>query len=405
MNVQLLIKISLIIVFCFNALTPLIENMPVLRLSTTFIRYATLLYIACYGISNKYLIKFNATAKLFIAFFIIYTIIIFDDLTFHRIMPLKDMLGVPDSISTFIKDTIYILLILCFAPMYLKLKDYKFLYRWYIILTLVPIVFYTYSVGTSGFEDYLDRDLIFNPLSLSNMAASSLLVVIGYKKIFGLTKNEKIIFYIFIVMSLYVFTTSAKRGPLLWFFVSLIIYYYAVTKNRNKFLFTTIISFLILYACGNIILESLKDISPYFISRIQDAIYEGDTSGRFSADDSDSGYMLAIQQILNAPWFGSYFRLTTIFPLWRGLYPHNIILEALITFGFIGLIPFLYFIIKAIRNGVFAIRHYSGVRLQFITFFFLIFINSFLSMMTTGTFLLNTAFWISLMFLILRKNA
>ena len=404
MKIDLILKISLVTIFCFGSLSTFIESVPILQLSVTLIRYFALLFIILYIITNKEPLVSNKLSKFFIVFFIIYSLIILDNLTIHRLLPLDEMLGVPGSLSSFISRTLFILIILFVSPIYTKIKDFKFLYRWYIVLTLVPVCIYTLIIGPEVLQDTLNYNLTLNSLTLASLSASSILVMIGYKKLWKLSTFEKILFYILLILGIYVLITTAKRGPVLWLIVALLIYYYAISKERPKYILIVCFSLIVLYACGNFILESLKGISPYFIERIQSTIYEGDTSGRFATGDDDSGYALALAQIAEKPWFGSYFRLTTKFSVWSGAYPHNIILEALMTFGIVGLIPFLYFIYKAISNGISAIHNNTSKYIQLDIFFFMIFLSTFLFMMTTGTFLLNITFWSSWMFLLLLNN-
>ena len=86
------------------------------------------------------------------------------------------------------------------------------------------------------------------------------------------------------------------------------------------------------------------------------------------------------------------------------MYPHNIILELLITFGIAGLIPFIYFLSKILSilrksfssddTGMVSIEKVLGI----------MFLNIFFSMMTTGTILLSLPFWLNIAILLTINN-
>lgn len=55
-----------------------------------------------------------------------------------------------------------------------------------------------------------------------------------------------------------------------------------------------------------------------------------------------------------------------------GLYPHNFILEALVTFGLIGAVPMLYLIARIFFLWMFAVRNESYLLIIFSVFFVII---------------------------------
>ena len=89
------------------------------------------------------------------------------------------------------------------------------------------------------------------------------------------------------------------------------------------------------------VISIIENFSPFLAERVEMTLIEGHTSGRM---EEEGAYGYTIKQFMNSPIFGSYFRIVTPNLTWRGMYPHNIILELLITFGVVGLIPFLYFL-------------------------------------------------------------
>lgn len=134
---------------------------------------------------------------------------------------------------------------------------------------------------------------------------------------------------------------GAKRGPMLWAIVSSILCYMYKTGKATKFIVRIFIIGGILYFLIPFVLDYFKDLAPYTIDRINAALYEGDTSSRLDAGNSNSGYVLAFKQFLDSPILGSYFRILKNSPFY-GVYPHNIFLEIMITMGGVGLVAFFY---------------------------------------------------------------
>ena len=149
------------------------------------------------------------------------------------------------------------------------------------------------------------------------------------------------------------------------------------------------------------LISVIENLSPFLAERLEMTLIEGNTSGRM---DEEGAYVLAVNQFNNSPFFGSYFRIVTTNPLWQGMYPHNIILELLITFGIAGLIPFIYFLSKILstlrksfssdKTGIVSIEKVLGI----------MFLNIFFSMMTTGTILLSLPFWLNIAILLTINN-
>ena len=131
-------------------------------------------------------------------------------------------------------------------------------------------------------------------------------------------------------------------------------------------------------------------INPVVSARLLALIEESDLSGR------DGAYDIAIGQFLSSPLYGDYFVLTSG-PL-AGLYPHNIILESLMTLGLIGSIPLFILFLRSIYQGIklFKINH------QFVWLFF-IFLSVFFKGQSTWNLYASDELWISMAILVTIK--
>ena len=198
--------------------------------------------------------------------------------------------------------------------------------------------------------------------------------------------------FIFVVLvEGYILIELTKRGPLLWAMINVAICFFY--KNKNKFQYFVVLSLVAMLFLYNfdIILDGISSISPSTGERIYRSIYEGDTAKRFDLNNqAESNYILGFHQFLTSPVYGSYFRLITSNLEFRGVYPHNVFIEILMTMGMIGFIPFLIFL-KRVFNNMF---HYAGCMTCSQMSLFSLFLAFFFQLQTTGTIVLNMCFWI-----------
>ena len=399
-SIEKILKLQLVMILCFTMPNPMMDIfMPSLHTITTFILYATILYTAAYMMSNQK--QYNKIYIVYIVYFLIYSIIIYLDLTTGRKYPLDEMLGCPKSVGAFISTTLVILFFILQAPLYQKIKDFSFLVKLYIILNLPLVIFYIRTVGVA--EIQFDESITdISTLSLSSAASNCLLLALIFKNSFSKSRSiNNIILFIVFASTMYVWGNLAKRGAILWFFVTLAVYFILKSKNIKNTIIKCTILLGVIYLMLPMLISVIENLSPFLAERLEMTLIEGNTSGRM---DEEGAYVLAVNQFNNSPFFGSYFRIVTTNPLWQGMYPHNIILELLITFGIAGLIPFIYFLGKILsilrksfssdNTGMVSIEKVLGI----------MFLNIFFSMMTTGTILLSLPFWLNIAILLTINN-
>lgn len=398
-SLEKILKIQLVLILCF-AMPNLMMDIyaPKLHTITTMVLYATALFTMSYVVRQR---QYKRIFIFYIIYFLIYSLVIYFDLTTERKYSLDAMLGCPKSIGAFISTTFVILFFILQAPLYQKVKDFSFLVKWYIILNLPLVLLYIRTVGVA--EIQFDESITdISTLTLSSAASNCLLLALIFKNSFTKSKLiNKIILLVVFAATMYVWGSLAKRGAILWFFVSLAIYYIAKSKNIKITLFKVCAIVAIVYLSATFIINALEGIAPHLASRVESTLVEGHTSGRM---EEDGAFAISILQFQRDPMLGSYFRIVTSNPAWQGMYPHNIILEMLITFGIVGIAPFIYFLIlifiklresfmdKTIGNN--ATVKVAGI----------MFINVLFSLMSSGTLLLNLPFWICIAILLTANN-
>lgn len=398
LSTEKVLKIQLVLIMCFTMPNLIMDLfIPALHSITSLILYATFIYTFIYSLNNRH--KYNKLYIYYIIYFLIYSGVIFIDLTLERKYPLSEMLGCPGSVSSFIYKTATILLFILQAPLYNKIKDYSFLVKWYIILNLPLVLFY---INIIGVEEILYKqstgDVDISTLTLAAAASRCLLMAFIFKK--SLTRYEtinNILLFIIFIATISVWGDLGKRGAILWFFITLIIYFILNSKNIKFTIIKIVIILGIVYLSLPIIITAIENYSPLLAEKIELTVFEGDTSGRM---DEEGGYTIAIEQFHTSPLFGSYFRLVTSNPTFQGMYPHNIILEMLITFGIVGLLPFLFFlwkILNIIRRSLISNKRNCNSIKKIVG---ILFLNIFFSMMSTGTPLLMLSFWLSIAILL-----
>jgi hypothetical protein len=236
----------------------------------------------------------------------------------------------------------------------------------------------------------ISQDL--NSLNIGYTGAIELLLII-----FLMTKSNKLLklFYLFIGLpfSLYVILIAGSRGPLFYsIFIGL--YYLFIIDDFKKYrkaissMMIIIVGLLILNY--SLIFDFIKRFNPFFVERIEDALFKGDTSGR------EWIYITAMEQFFKNPFFGDYFVLTS--GEFKGGYPHNILIEALMAIGIIGAVPLFILMIKTFVRVKYIIRNNEDN-----TWIAIIFLISFLKGLSTWNLYGNELLWIS-MFIILTYN-
>jgi O-antigen ligase len=201
-----------------------------------------------------------------------------------------------------------------------------------LIFALLSLFFYYSLVGSIAHIMLVSRNQmdIISPLIFSYGAVLGIGVSISYL-ITNKTKGfKKLIIYFVVILCFGPFLLGASRGSIITLVFPFIFYllFAAGIKKKGKIIFAII--------CLSIIFSvTAENFSKGFINRIsmtQERVESG-TEIRLSLWGS------CIQQFVENPVFGNSLNNERF-----NAFPHNILLEVLITTGIIGFVPFIFFL-------------------------------------------------------------
>jgi O-antigen ligase len=324
--------------FFTTLLFPIIGNVEVSsRLITLPYRSIILgvsLLLILYTIKQK---KFYPLeVKLVILFFIFHFIRFFFDLE------LRD-----DFFNTDAKILYYTFLIfVSFIPFYATISSLKHidftkvaLYS-LILLSITMLLSIVLDSGEQEF-DRLSGNVGLNPISYGQVGAFG--IVLSFYFLWN--KQKKSIFFnIFLILSIILgFVTlgrAASRGPLLALVLCWLFYIFSKQKKPLISIVILVVIFLLIYILQDFLISAVGAISPTLETRILASLQDGDSSGR------DELYQQGWQQFIDNPVLGSYFVLEP--ESGKGINSHNIIIDALMSFGLFGGLLIIYLIIKSL---------------------------------------------------------
>lgn len=191
-----------------------------------------------------------------------------------------------------------------------------------------------------------DSAEVLSPIALSY--AGVLTLVLCLFKIIYLGSNgfkDKLYIYATIILSLIMFFLGSSRGSMIALLTSAVLFIlYGTIRVKNKAFFVFLLSVPVL------IYGALLSGSNIF-KRLGSTVDDGDT-GRSDLWDA------AWQEFINYPFWGNRIEIK--------FYPHNIFLEIMMATGIIGLILFLYILIKGYSRVIVYSRRDVGYLIPFI---------------------------------------
>lgn len=272
-------------------------------------------------------------------------------------------------------------------------KDYPVDYKLYkyavlisgFLLAVLTVVFYREYIGTVGrISLAVSRDENYmSPLALSYSGSMSMGVALSLLFTTENSKYGKIGLISVAIISCVPFFLGASRGSVIALivpFILFIIYQRNKVKSMRLLLVLIFVSFLVV------------TLSEYFgssvISRfvgIESDINEGSSSAsRITIWD------IALEHFYNNPIFGDSLEVRE-----TGNHPHNIFIEVLLTTGILGMIPFMYLIIKGFKNSVNIIKNNPES-----SWIMIIFLQSLIQHLFSGSIYSASWLWFSLYFVL-----
>lgn len=356
----------------------------------TLLNYIVLLLMMSYQLHHY---GWKNKSQLFLLFFFIYSIYVLVDMTVYRVYPLHELLGVPIGLPGFFILTTQIFgYLLCSETICRKFSFRKFFYLG-VLFTLIPALIFVNIVGIHYFQfaEWTEENSALQVTSLTYSNVPLFVMALLCYDDLSENKTTSHIVSIAVLFAVgFVLLMSSRRGPLLWCIVNILIcYFYKSRKSLSYVLFVSLLGLVIYYNIETV-LGWISALFPTTGERIYGSIFEGATSGRYDADDQErSTYFLGFNQFLQSPIYGSYFRIITPDMKFRGVYPHNIFIEMLMTMGMLGFIPLCAFLKKIFINN-----RYSFILDKNKLVLFSLFLSSFLQLQTADTIVVNVWFWV-----------
>ena len=295
---------------------------------------------------GKKLYDLNFNEKLFVFVATIYFINIFIDL-FWQYFPIG--IGNPIDLLGF-----FLSILIAFAfrydPIFCSKKSF-----YIFLITLSLGLFIAFFIAKESPEPYVgryDANSTVNTINYGQMGCALCLVVI-YGFLNMPFKYSKTIYSFLFLLGILSIMKAGSRSPIVVLaFVS--IFYFFANSGFVKGLIFIGVSAVVLYFSTGFLIELSEAVGSGIVTRIISAVETGETSGR------DAIYINAIGHFLDSPIFGDYYLISS--GLAKGYYPHNFIIEAFMTTGIVGGIPFVIMIIITLIRSfrLLKSKHMSG---------------------------------------------
>lgn len=197
-----------------------------------------------------------------------------------------------------------------------------------------------------------DANSTVNSINYGQMGCTLSLVAL-YGFIYKRFKYSTIVYTFLFLLSIVSIMKAGSRSPVV-VLLAVSVFYFFAKSGFAKGLILVGCSLLVLYFSIGFLIELSEAVGSGIVERLLSAIETGETSGR------DQIYANAIGHFKNSPVFGSFYVLPS--GIGKGYYPHNFILEAFMTTGIVGGIPFLVMILLVLVKSFRLLRqrHMSG---------------------------------------------
>ena len=214
------------------------------------------------------------------------------------------------------------------------------------VLSLFAMIFYRDLLGSDfgragGIR--VNENQTIGALALSYSAI--LLMGISIYEIVVVRKNY-ILYALFFFMGCIPFVLGASRGSVVSFIAALLFIF--LSKGKIGQIFKALALCVLLYPVTVFIIESS---GSELMERMYTIIEQMDPKETRNSWNRIFIWRTSLQQFFESPWLGDFLENRS-----RGHHPHNIIIEALMTTGLAGGIPFVYIVVVAFRRSVHIIR-------------------------------------------------
>lgn len=251
------------------------------------------------------------------------------------------LVGMP-AVDYFLYYTSFVFLPFVFvSQLKLKAKDYRIIFYSLMIgclgLAILTYLYYGSLIGNINRISPNMGEEYISPLALSYLSALAIGLGTSYLMTNNVGRSKRLFVYATIGLSIIPFFLGSSRGSVIALFFPFIFYLFFQRNLKNKI--KSIVVLVIVCVLFFIVIQFIK------LGVIERIIYTIDAlqSGGGSLSRLSIWYE-AWMQFLNNPVIGNSLEVES-----TGGYPHNILLEVLITtgiFGFLGYCLFLFFTLK-----------------------------------------------------------
>lgn len=396
-----LITLLLVFLFPIRFLIATLPHYDMAWVSSSLLYIEVVLLIMClvYASIHAREIRFNGLSKALLFLYILYFIAIFYQVMVSPQISRGIMMDVPEANFVFYRDFIIQSLSLLLALTFRKHIDFKLYAKITVVLTFLTFFAYFNKVDFRiyGILDLADKQTSQDAEIITSFTVAAYMVYAFFCNYIVRGEWLKwkplniLLFYIFSAVFVIGLILTIKRGPILSFFTVCGIFFLIKFRNK-KSMFVSFVSLITVVGVFGIFILSdyISDFVNTYASGLIErfsAIESTGGAGRFGSDDSV--FSISIMQIKEAPVFGSYFRLLK--GIEPGAYPHNIILELLMTGGLLISIPFFILLWKVLRIDIRLIKQGGEQTLPALCFLYVL-----LSLMTSSSLLFKTEFWVFL---------
>lgn len=390
--IEWVVSIAVMFATTFSVIRGLVMSFyPNFIFITGIARNFTLLLLLIYQLKH-YGLKIRGG---YLLFFLAYSTYILLYITQFPVYKLEDLLQGPTSVFNFFYRTVQVLVyIMCAQTIIKHLNVTKYLIVSVVFCSL-PTLLFIQHVGIETLTVFGLTDDDGDAVSVLSMGyTNGLMLALGVLFFTRMFKN-KIVSMVFstaiITVGMYIMLAAGERGPVLWTMVDIAICLSFISRHIVRYVVLAGIVVILMWINVDAIIGGISSFAPRAADRIEMAVKEGDTNGRFDTSNAADGsvYIIGWNMFASSPIYGRYFRLI-VNGHFRGAYPHNLFIEVLMTMGLVGFIPFVYLLWSGWKRVMKTMKgNYTDSQLACVVFF----LAAFLQLMTSSTLVFNSAFW------------
>jgi len=268
--------------------------------------------------------------------------------------------------------------------------DVLFKYIFFALFGSLIVILY-YLFVESGFN-FSRRSMLehLNPISLGNFGASLLLLSL-YKCSYSCKKSKDFLYFFSLIIGIVTLLISFSKGPIVSFLVAFIIISYLKIGIRKTILF---LIFVILIG-SQLNSDIFTNIFHIFMNMFEVLNFNDSVATDESTSTRVSLYINSLEQFSNSPIFGS-----GIVELNSHSYPHNLLVEFLISSGIFGFILFFFLLGAMFYKSLILLKNDLGYGwISLLSFQYSV------SIMFSGAIYNSVTFWILMGIVFVIKNS